>query len=269
MPTNIVEVPARGSTIVAPVSGDPVTDASITQGEQPIADRIQHLEGMTIGSTDTRLIQQWGQSGEAQYRVYVRGAGAETTIQKTYNAFWTGTEWNVDVAGDAWAWLLVGGSFTQFYAPAATTSGGWSDAEFAQVNITSAISASVGVQVFDTSYLGLTIAPTANALYADNIIKAWGVINVSSGTITVQAGFNVNASTTSLPTTTELRVQLRTALSTLNYAVLCSGTSLSSWPSVVARSSSFFELRFIDHQGNAIDLTASDRTFMFAVLGEQ
>lgn len=51
MPQNIIETPGRGETIVAPSSGDPVTDSSIVQGEQPIGNRLAYLEANAVGAS--------------------------------------------------------------------------------------------------------------------------------------------------------------------------------------------------------------------------
>jgi hypothetical protein len=44
MPTNIVDVDAFTSPVVAPTSGDPRTAASIVQGLQPLGNRTIHLK---------------------------------------------------------------------------------------------------------------------------------------------------------------------------------------------------------------------------------
>jgi len=52
MPQNLTETPAPGGTVVAPVTGDPVTDASIIQGLQPLVNRVRYLEeSQGIGET--------------------------------------------------------------------------------------------------------------------------------------------------------------------------------------------------------------------------
>jgi hypothetical protein len=275
MPQNIIEVPTRGSTVVAPSSGDPVTDASVIQGEQPLADRVAHLEGYELTAETRYLVQEFFGTSVAATRLYAQHAGGLVQIERTWNARWTGSAWEVDVAGPAVLSQFSPVGVQVRSAPAAVTVGGWSDAEFIGHAGVAHVLDTVTNDVAWTQMLGGSLpsatTPEANALYAKNIPKAWGAINVDTGAITVQSSFNVNSGTTALDGTTDLRVQLLQAMSSSQYVVMATGSGvLGEWPAVQARSTGFFDLRLVDHTGNAVDLTsAGSRTFHFTVFGEQ
>jgi len=297
MPQNIIPSEAEAPTVVAPSSGDPVTDGSIVQGEQPITDWLQWLHNrltggaaMPVDKADTTagaelatqthalgalgtssywLINEWSFSGETEkLREYVTG----TSRIVTYNAQWDAdtATWAVDAAGRAWRATSGTGTTVQ-HASSSTTAGGWTDGDWSNDG-----SAGIGADPVDNAgVLQLfgskgAATPAANTLYSDNMPKAWGSISVASGSITALSTFNVDEGSLALNGTSELTVPLRQPMADGNY-VVSPGAVFSSGEGyrMSGLAAGSFNIGVVDSGGSLVDLTANTRTIQFTIFGRQ
>lgn len=271
MPQNITENPTRGSTVVAPSSGDPVTDGSIIQGEQPLADRIAHLEGFDLSSGQRALIHEYGGAGLAKIRMYAVHTGAKLTWQRTFNAEWNGSQWVADIAGFATLWQEGNGGVAMRFASAATTAGGWSDAEFlSDASLGLGFDPSNEIPFFQLAggNLPVATAPVSNALYANNVPKAWGKFTTDGvGGVTLTEGFNCSVAINA----NDVRVTLLTPMADNNYHV--SKSHHTSNPHHVVgpfnQGTSVFDLRLVDMSGVTQSLSTNSEVISFAVIGNQ
>lgn len=225
MPQNIVETPEIGETVLAPSAGDPVTDASVIQGEQPLANRLAQQEGFEIASGALELLQDFSGSGLAHWRLYARHAGSTVTIERTYNARWTGTQWKTDVAGFAMRWQFGGGGVAVGFASPSTTSGGWSDAEFnndASLGIGFDPTHEVGLMGIAGGNLPASATPAPNTVYANNIAKAYANFRTDGAGGAVFDGdtFNVDETSVSVAGTTTILITLRRPFATAEDAIV-------------------------------------------------
>jgi hypothetical protein len=191
----------------------------------------------TVG-TRVLMYQTNATGANPRVRFYINGVGL---YYLTYNARWDGTNWNKDDTALFSLMLSVDGIYKRL--PGA---GAWADASWLfalRINVGAAVTTANTSNVYDgenailriqnaatgafvgDSNIAATTAPSANSLYAKNIVKAWARILIVAGVPTLQDGFNIASVATSA---TSVTVVMALAMDSDNHSVVVSGGALAA-----------------------------------------
>jgi len=303
MPQNIVPSEAEAPTVVAPSSGDPVTDGSIVQGEQPLTDWLQWLYNrltgaatMPVAKADTEAGAQLaevsrtlGAAGTSDYwiiddsqlgsgsngktRLYGFASGGQVGMVYTVNAAWDPATslWTRDaVAPSSRVQLAPGLAITVLDSTENATP--FSDDDFIAGGLAGLIlddEANAGALQLRGSKGAAT--PVANTFYSDSMPKAWGKISSDgAGGLTLDSGFNVGSVTISGG---DVVVELLTNMADSDYVVTAASLTVpipGRFASVYNMAPGGFSLRAYDaDDGTISSFTTVAQSFCFTVFGRQ
>ncbi len=224
MAKNLTEADSHAANVTVPEGGDPRTAASVETGFQQLADRTNYAHrritgaaampvskadttaGAELASVVTTLGQQatspyWlleeraltGTSEKLRVYAFASGSGNQAIVYTRNAAYDVATAaWAVDTAGSAQK-VEIGTRVLFAHALAATTSGGWTDAQWVDGLASLTVDEGGPAGVLQLAGLIDGAAPAKNTLYADNILQAWGCLETDgAGGVTLYSHFGVS-----------------------------------------------------------------------------
>lgn len=268
----------RGSTSMGSTIADTEAEAEV-----PRLDWLS-LSDFTFPSGRTLLYEAAGGLATFKHRLYLAnetGATEGYALEWTTNALWgsAGATWTQDTAGAAsQKFYLAEGIWGSRNKDAGA--GAWADGAWDERNLVSVESRTMTFEdqrlTFDNvttiSNIAETVAPIENTLYARNMVKAYGKININAGVITgvANTGFNIDYTSLSDNGIVGVGVTFRTSLQDAAYTIV--GNEFNGY--VVAPtdiSSSSFGLLLFDDTGSPVDVgnPTTDADIYFIVIGRQ
>lgn len=219
-----------------------------------------------------------------KHRIYV---DADYALVYTWNARCTDgtTTWAADLTGQPAYRFDIGTSLGRSMITGANTSTPWTDSEWGASGAGTTILGRITMSASGVINLLLrgtatdeTLVPDTNALYGDNIVKAWANITIAGGggtgnwSVTNFYGFNI-ASVSRLSAYTA-SVTLSTALSettSVTPIVNVTSTTTGYIPRPTLNSVSNFRISGVTSAGADFDMDAYSGTvyMYFALLGRQ
>lgn len=230
-------------------------------------------------------------------RIYVAEAPVIATSERlviTVNAIWTGTQWERDEnAGNASRFDFSSSGGITIYSRDATASATWTDLDWDDGGTNSERVHSIGFGfwgspiggshiiadgVVSMSPAGTVTNPAAgsmltqaNTLYAKNIVKSWGMFQVSSGVPSLLGGEGFNISGLAVTVGGELDITFRVPMANANYATTLSVFSALNDEFVVwSQTTNVLTLALMDHTlGSKLDLNIVDGIGAFITCAQQ
>jgi len=210
-------------------------------------------------------------------RVYLLVDGGENgAIVHTHNARWNGSQWVRDATADSFKTVLPNLSnpalSIRSVYPSASASP-WGDGSWQDIIVEGSDAGYRGlIQLIGNHPIGT--APSANALAAMNICKAWGYLEYNAGVITKLDGYNLNAAgLNGAGPPDHLDLSFHTNMSTANYSVVVTDNHVSNLNRVAKATNlltSGFKVYFYDTAGHTQeDAAGIQGHFSFQVFGRQ
>jgi len=219
-------------------------------------------------------------SALGKYRIYAGvGAAAAQGWVVTHNAEWTSSGWQRDVTYSSHKMHVADASLRGFvlagHGPSGTQP--WLDNAWDSEHVIKPISRLAELDDMIVKILNTTTqsnpapatAPSANALYAKNIVKAWARITTGS-TPTVENGFNLSLHSPAY-SGSEVWLDFNTAMADTDYAMVSTIVGVDdNVLALTAMATTSFRIRAWDISTHGqVDLSANERWISVVIIGEQ